>query len=69
MFLGKMEPKPTELWPDPKWCPELRLRLALWLEEKGDNAGAKAVAEPALDPRYGLSNFQPALKALLARIS
>lgn len=68
MFFGKREPRPGELWPHPAFRPELRLWLALWLEARGDRAGAKEVAFPARDPRYGLANSQPAIERLLARL-
>jgi diguanylate cyclase (GGDEF)-like protein len=68
MFFGKREPHPNELWPHPAFRPELRLWLALWLEARGDRAGARAVALPARDARYGLTNSQPALERLLARL-
>lgn len=68
MFVGEKPPKPDEQWPHPGWRPEWRLWLALWLEANGDRNGAREVAAPALDQRYGLTHSQPPLEALLARI-
>jgi hypothetical protein len=68
MFMGVMEPRPTAHWPQPHWCPELRLWLALWLEAKGRKSEARDVILPSRDPRYGLTNSQPAIEALLKRL-
>jgi len=68
MFLGKKEARPGELWPRPYWRPEWRLWLALWHEARNDKKAAHEVAAPAIDPRYGMTNSQPALRALMARI-
>jgi len=68
MFLGRKPPVPGELWPHPLWRNEWRLWLALWLEARGERAAAAEVARPAVDPRYGLINNQPALVALLGRL-
>jgi hypothetical protein len=67
MFLEKKEPRPNELWPHPLWRPEWRLWLALWLEARGDVQRAREVALPAVDKRFGLTNSQPALEALMER--
>jgi hypothetical protein len=68
MFLEQKPPVPGEEWPHPLWRPEWRLWLAIWLEAKGERAAAAEVARPARDNRYGLTNSQPALKKLLARL-
>jgi len=67
--LQEQKPAITDLWPHPKWMPELRLWLALWLEAQGKKSQAYNVAEPAIDNRYGLMHCQPALKKLLQRVS
>jgi tetratricopeptide (TPR) repeat protein len=67
MFLEKKAPRPNELWPHPLWRPEWRLWLALWLEARGDVQRAREVALPAVDKRFGLTNSQPALEALMER--
>lgn len=74
MFLGQREPRPGELWPDPRWRPEWRLRLALWLEAReargarGERHRAAEIAASAVDDRYGAAHSQPALRALLSRV-
>jgi hypothetical protein len=68
MFLGKKDPVPGDLWPHPLWHPRWRLWLALWLEQRGERGAALQVARPARDERYGLTNCQPALAALLGRL-
>ena len=68
MFLGKKPAVPGELWPQPLWRTEWRLWLALWLEARGERRAAAEIARPARDPRYGPTNNQPALEALLARL-
>ena len=68
IFAGHTEPQPDASWPRPCWRPEYRLWLALWLEAKGQYTQARAIAEPALDPRYGEINAQPLLRKLLARL-
>jgi hypothetical protein len=68
MFLRHREARPGSVFPHPTWRPEFRLWLALWLKAKGDTAGARAVAEPAIDRRYGLTHSQPALSAFLAKL-
>ena len=69
MFLGRREPRPTERWPHPLWRPEWRLWLGLWLEAKGRKHEAIEVVTPSRDPRYGLTNCQPAIEALLKRLN
>lgn len=69
MMLEKREPRPTENWPQPLWKPELRLWLALWLEEKGEYDKALEITQPAIDSRFGLTNRQPALTSLVQRIN
>jgi RNA polymerase sigma-70 factor (ECF subfamily) len=68
MFLGLKEPRPGALWPHPLWRPELRLWLGLCLEAKGNKKAAQEVVLPSYDPRYGLTNSQPAIAAFLKRI-
>jgi hypothetical protein len=67
MFLGRRAAQPGKLWPHPLYRPELRLWLGLWLEEKGRVAQARAIVKPARDPRFGLTNFQPAIEAFMKR--
>ena len=67
MFLGERDPIPGKLWPGPRWHPEWRLLLALWLEAKGERAAARAIVLPSRDARYGLTHAQPAIEALLKR--
>jgi diguanylate cyclase (GGDEF)-like protein len=67
MLLGQREPKLGALWPHACWNPEWRLWLGLWLEARGNRQAAADTVRPALDPRYGLTNCQPAIAALLKR--
>ncbi len=67
MFLGDREPVPGKVWPGPRWHPELRVMLGLWLEAKGKVAEARALIEPCRDPRYGWLHSQPAIEAFLKR--
>ena len=69
MFLGKNRPVPGKLWPHPTWLPQFRLMLALWLEAKGQKGAAHTIVLPCQDQRYGSSNAQPAIEALLNRTS
>jgi hypothetical protein len=69
IMLGREEAEIGEHWPHPLWRPELRLWLGLWLEAKGDRARARAIAEPAIDQRYGMTHSQPALRKLIDRVS
>jgi hypothetical protein len=68
MFFELKEPRPGKVWPHPKWRTEWRLELGLWLEARGDKAGAKEVVSPAIDPRYKYTNSQIGLRTLLARL-
>jgi diguanylate cyclase (GGDEF)-like protein len=56
-------------WPYPNWRPEWRLWLALWLEAKDRKTEAFQVASAALDPRYGRSHSQCALRRLVDRLA
>ena len=67
MFLGRKKPVPGKLWPHPGYMPQWRLWLALWLEARGRKAAAQAIVKPARDPRYGPTNSQAAIEALLKR--
>ncbi len=68
MMLGKRAPEPTEHWPHPLWCPDLRLWLGMWLEEKGEYDKALETVRPSIDSRFGLTNRQPALNRLVKRV-
>ncbi len=68
MFMGLKEPTPNELWPHPLWRPQWRLWLAIWLRESGEKQKALEVLRPARDTRYGLTNSQPAIQALIERL-
>jgi hypothetical protein len=46
----------------------LRLWLALWLEAKDRKREALEIVSLSQDPRFGLSNSQPAIQALLKRL-
>ncbi len=67
MFCGEREPVPGELWPSPRWHPEWRWFLALWLEGKGRRREAHALAAPCRNPAYGWTHSQPGIEALLKR--
>ena len=69
IFLGLDEPRVSESWPDPGWRPEWRLWLALWLEQNGKRESAREIASASLDARYGQTHSQPALNALVKRLS
>lgn len=65
IFLRQKDPVPSERWPHAHWRPEFRVWLARWLAATGDSAAAHAIAQPAIDPRYGRTHSQPALAAVL----
>jgi hypothetical protein len=65
IFLRNKEPQPSARWPHARWRPEFRVWLARWLAAKGNSAAARAIAEPAVDARYGRTHSQPALAAVL----
>jgi tetratricopeptide (TPR) repeat protein len=67
IFCKEKEPRPGELWPDASWCPEWRLWLGLSLEAQGKKSEAREIVLQSLDPRYGLTHCQPAIRALLDR--
>ncbi len=67
MFFEKREPVPTAKWPHHMWCVEWRLWLAQWLEVKGRSREAVALAQTAIDARYGDTYSQPALRHFITQ--
>ncbi len=65
IFLRHKEPLPNARWPHARWRPEFRVWLARWLLANGRPDAARAIAEPAVDARYGLTHSQAALAAVL----